>query len=76
MKRLMFLFVMFVLISFSSFGQAIFPIDEKGEIVYSGVVNVDSINSKELYVRAHEWFANTFNRLKMSFNWMIKKQGK
>ena len=60
----MFLFVMFVLISFSSFGQAIFPIDEKGEIVYSGVVNVDSINSKELYVRAHEWFANTFKSAK------------
>jgi hypothetical protein len=38
-----------------------FPINEKGEVVYTEIVKIDSTDSKELYVKAHEWFANTFN---------------
>ncbi len=76
MEKLMFLFVMFVLTSFSSFGQAIFPVDEKGEIIYSEVVKVDSSNYKELYVRAHEWFADTFKSAKDVIQLDDKEAGK
>jgi hypothetical protein len=59
------------------YSQDIFPIDkETGEIVYSGVVNVDSTNSKELYVRAHEWFANTFKSAKDVIQLDDKEAGK
>lgn len=55
----------------------IFPIDEKtGEIVYSGIVNVDSANFKELYVRAHEWFANTFKSAQNVIQLNDKEAGK
>jgi hypothetical protein len=61
MKKIMFTISAMVVLTLSSFSQTnVFPIDANGEIVYSGIVNVDSINSKELYVRAHTWFANTF----------------
>lgn len=48
------------MIGTSAYSQDIFPLDENGEIVYSEIVNVDSVSAKVLYVRAHQWFANTF----------------
>jgi hypothetical protein len=39
----------------------IFPIDNStGRITYSEVVQVDSVDSRELFVRARSWFAHTF----------------
>jgi len=58
------------------YSQSVFPLDEKGEIVYSEVVKVDSIKSNELYVRAHEWFANTFKSAKAVIQLDDKEAGK
>lgn len=39
-----------------------FPVDANtGRLLYSEVVRVDSVNSQELYVRAHSWIARSFN---------------
>jgi len=69
MKKLMLLLLeIFPFITLTSFSQAEktttannFPLNEKGEVVYTEIVKSDSTNYKELYVRAHVWFANTFN---------------
>jgi len=58
------------------YSQTIFPIDEKGEIVYSEVVKVDSAKSNELFVRAHEWFANAFKSAKAVIQLDDKEAGK
>ena len=58
------------------YSQSIFPLDEKGEIVYSEVVKVDSAKSSELFVRAHEWFANTFKSAKAVIQLDDKEAGK
>jgi len=56
-------FILFLIVfSHTLYSQNdIFPIDSTtGKITYTEVVKVDSVNSQELYVRAHSWFAHTF----------------
>jgi hypothetical protein len=67
-KLILLLLVISPFITLTSFSQMDkttsinnFPINEKGEVVYTEIVKIDSTDSKELYVKAHEWFANTFN---------------
>jgi hypothetical protein len=80
MKKLLFLMSAMLVLTLTSFSQTqqinIFPLNENGEIVYSGVVNVDSVNSKELYVRAHTWFANTFKSAQSVIQLDDKEAGK
>jgi hypothetical protein len=56
--------IVFILAAFASnlhSQENIFPIDSiNGKITYSEIIQVDSVNSQELYVRAHAWFAHTF----------------
>lgn len=43
--------------------RPILPIDSAtGKIFYKGVVNVDSVSKQELYLRAREWFVNSFKQ--------------
>jgi|ERR1035437_207025 hypothetical protein len=77
LKNVLFLMSAMLVLTLSSFSQTnVFPLDANGEIVYSGIVNVDSINSKELYVRAHTWFANTFKSAKSVIQLDDKEAGK
>jgi hypothetical protein len=66
MKRILLL----SLLIFGYFGYSqdkkerpILPIDSAtGKIFYKGVVNVDSVSKQELYLRAREWFVNSFKQ--------------
>lgn len=58
MKKIIYLFIL-TMFSTNSFSQEklldILPL-ENGNVVYTEVVKVDSINKKELYNRAKKWF--------------------
>jgi len=64
------------LIGSQTFAQAIFPLDENGEIVYTEIVKVDSIKAKDLYVRAYTWFANSFVNAKNVIQLNDKEAGR
>jgi hypothetical protein len=51
-----------VMIQSVCFGQLIdeLPKDDKGNLFYTEVVTVDSISSKELYLRARQFFVDNF----------------
>ena len=74
--------VLFLVFSFMlSFGQKEtpkLPIDSNtNKITYSEVVTVDSLTSKqELYSRAREWFAKTYNSSKEVLQMEEKESGK
>ena len=57
MKRIIYLFIL-IMFSINSFSQEklldILPL-ENGNVVYTEVVKVDSVNKKELYNRAKKW---------------------
>lgn len=77
-----FALVLFFLLSFMlSFGQKEtpkLPIDSNtNKITYSEIINVDSLISKqELYSRAREWFAETYNSSKEVVQMEDKESGK
>ncbi len=55
----------------------IFPIDKNtGRITYTEVVQVDSIDTKTLFVRAHSWFAHTFNSAQNAIQLDDKEAGR
>lgn len=62
MKRIFIPLAIVLIISFTANGQIIdeIPIDENGKINFNDVVKVDSVSSKELYVRAKQFFVNIF----------------
>ena len=67
----------FILIPLQSLmSQEIFPRDENGNIIYTDVISIDSVNSKDLYNRAHTWFANNFNSAKSVIQLEDKEVGK
>jgi hypothetical protein len=66
------LFSSFMLISSILLAQD-FPINEKtGKVSYEGIIKVDDATAADLYVKASEWFAMTFN----SANNVIQMQDK
>jgi hypothetical protein len=79
LKNVMFLMSAMLILTLNSFGQTqktnIYPV-VNGEIVYMSVVNVDSTKSNELYVRANEWFVNTFKSAKDVIQLNDKEAGK
>ena len=59
MKKLL---ILLSIISTSFVNAQLFPISEKtGKVSYEGVVKIDSLSAQEIYSRANEWFAITFN---------------
>jgi len=75
------LFLFFLLSFMLSFGQKEtpnLPIDSStNKITYAEVINVDSLTSKqELYSRAREWFAKTYNSSKEVLQMEDKESGK
>jgi hypothetical protein len=76
MKKILLTFSISILVLQPILCQDIFPKDEKGNIVYTEIVNVDSTNLKELYVRAHTWFANNFKSAKSVIQLDDKEAGK
>jgi|TARA_B110000211_G_C13952357_1_gene496772 hypothetical protein len=59
MKKLL---ILLSIISTSFVNAQEFPISEKtGKVSYEGVVKIDSLSAQEIYSRANEWFAITFN---------------
>jgi len=78
LKNVLFLMSVMLVIVLPSFSQtkSIFPLNENGEIVYSGIINIDSVNSKELYGRANEWFVNIFKSAKDVIQLNDKEAGK
>ena len=79
MKKLLFLMSTMLVLTLTSFSQTqqinIYPVIN-GEIIYTSVVNVDSTKSNELYVRANEWFVNTFKSAKDVIQLSDKEAGK
>jgi len=62
MKKLL---ILLSIISTSFVNAQEFPISEKtGKVSYEGVVKLDSLSSSDIYTRANEWFAITFNSAK------------
>jgi len=60
MKKIINIILLAILINTVSLSQD-FPIDEKtGEICFTEIIEVDSLNKSDLYLRAREWFANSF----------------
>jgi len=54
-----------------------FPISEKtGKVSYEGVVKVDGVSATDLYIRANEWFAKTFNSANAVIQMQDKEAGK
>jgi hypothetical protein len=78
MKKLTILFSIIVLTSLNTFSQnKKFPIDSRtGKITYAEVVNVDSVSSKVLYLRAKEWFVHSFNSAQNVIQLDDKESGK
>jgi hypothetical protein len=83
MKKIILIYAMSVFLTLTSLSQTeqntisnIFPIAANGEIIYSEKVDVDSIKSTELYVRAHEWFAKTFKSAQSVIQLDDKEAGK
>ena len=63
MKRLIFLFIFFVTtnVAYNQSFNSVTVDSTNGNIVFSEVIIIDSTNKNELYSRAREWFALTFN---------------
>lgn len=62
MKQLLTFFILFSTTTVNA--QTIFPINKDGEIEYTNVVNVDSLDSKKLYKRGKMVLATIFNSAK------------
>ena len=70
------LFLGLLIFSMSLYAQD-FPINEKtGKVCYEGVVKVDGVSASDLYVRANEWFAKTFNSANAVIQMQDKEAGK
>jgi hypothetical protein len=62
MKKLL---ILLSIISTSFVNAQEFPISEKtGKVSYEGVVKLDSLSSSDIYIRANEWFAKSYNSAK------------
>ena len=60
MKRILFALAVVCTIQ-QMFSQEL-PISEKtNKISYEGVINIEEASATDLYVKANEWFAITFN---------------
>ncbi len=59
--KIFYLLVLLVAPFCKSFAQVNFPLDSvTRQIVYKGVVSVDSSNKHDLFLRGNRWFANEF----------------
>ncbi len=58
MKNLVTLFVSLLLISFSARTQD-FPTNEKGEVAYTNVIQLDGLSQKEIYEKSKLWVVST-----------------
>jgi hypothetical protein len=68
--------VLAILISFSAHSQN-WPIDkETNKILFTDVIKVDSVTQNELFVKANEWFAKTYNDSKEVIQLRDKESGK
>lgn len=77
MKAFSFVFILSAITANLFSQENIFPIDSiTGEIIYSGIVEVDSINSQELYVRTHAWFTHSFGSAQNVIQLDDKETGK
>lgn len=62
---------MTILVSINSYGQT-----DTTMFVYSGIISVDSVNKSDLYNRALEWFAKSYNSSKDVLQIQDKEAGK
>lgn len=56
--------------------RQILPKDETGKIVFTEVVEVPNVTKDQLYSRAYEWFAKTFNSAQNVIQMQDKENGK
>ena len=75
MKKLLFALAVISTIQ-QVFSQEL-PISEKtGKVCYEDVVKVEGVSASDLYVRANEWFAKTFNSANAVIQMQDKEAGK
>jgi hypothetical protein len=66
----------FLMLSSVVFAQE-FSINEKtGKISYEGIVKIDGASATDLYIKANEWFATTFNSASNVIQMQDKDAGK
>jgi hypothetical protein len=66
----------FLMLSSIVFAQE-FPINEKtGKVSYEGAVKVEGASATDLYIKANEWFARTFNSANNVIQMQDKEAGK
>tara|TARA_B100000401_G_scaffold396766_1_gene306477 strand:+ start:220 stop:768 length:549 start_codon:yes stop_codon:yes gene_type:complete len=54
-----------------------FPINEKtGKVSFENIIKVDDVSKSDLYLRANEWFAKTFNSANSVIQMQDKEAGK
>jgi len=76
MKKVFIISILFVFNSIQLKAQN-WPIDpETKQIIFTEVVAVDSVSKDELYLRAKEWFAKTYNDSKEVIQLSDKEAGK
>lgn len=74
-KYLLTLFLFIPLIALCQDNQLNIPLKD-GRVVYSGVIQRDSISKNELYTAAKVWFANTFRNVNNVIKFDDKDAGK
>lgn len=67
-----------IILTINLFSQGnLFPIDSiTGDIIYSEVIRVDSVDSRELFLKANEWFVHSFVSAKNVIQLIDKEAGK
>ena len=76
-KSILLLFLFSSILSFGQKQKITMPIDSITNLItYSEVVTIDSVSKNELYSRAREWFAKTFNSSKSVIQMDDKENGK
>ena len=74
MKKLF--FALLILTSQNILSQD-FPINEKtGEVSFGKIIQAENVSKSDLYIRANEWFAKTFNSSQSVIQMQDKEAGK